>query len=225
MRPTENPSGNSAFKDKRDFLRSQIQLLRQSFVILLLAALILLGIVAIIRFQYGVPVEMFMDDPLTVARLPPYIGIVSNIGALLWCATASICLFSAAAIRNRSVTDSSFLLYSGFLTLYILIDDLFLLHEVVLEDYLHIPQIYTITVLGVFSLAYLYRYKDLILKTDYFALLMAFIFLGCSAIVDQFLPNIYGRLFIEDGFKFLGTVTWFGYYCRLSIQFIKKGSS
>jgi hypothetical protein len=87
-------------------------------------------------------------DSNEIGKIPPYFGIVSNIGILLLSSTVSICLFSGYLIKNNHKSDrvrsvlphreaypkgnrkwQTFLLVSGYFLLFFLVDDLFQLHE------------------------------------------------------------------------------------------------
>ena len=54
-------------------------------------------------------------DPAAILDVPVYVGFLSQIGILLWAATAAICLFSAAVLWRREPVDSiaRFLVCSG----------------------------------------------------------------------------------------------------------------
>jgi hypothetical protein len=57
-------------------------------------------------------------------------------------------------------------------------------------------------------------------------LLLAFLFLGCSVLVDKFLQHFNFwqlssgglQLLLEDGFKLFGIVSWFRYFTQVSFQ-------
>jgi len=57
-------------------------------------------------------------------------GVLSNLGIILWCAAASVCLFSAITLhQKKSDVGAGFLYYSAFLSAYLLFDDFFQIHE------------------------------------------------------------------------------------------------
>ena len=47
-------------------------------------------------------------------------------------------------------------------------------------------------------------------------------FFGISILVDVFHPDFPGESLVEDGAKFAGVVTWFGYYTSVSFDNLKK---
>ena len=89
-----------------------------------------------------IPLTDLMRDPTAVADIAPYIGFVSNIGILLWCATAVICFFSWQLIRTNENKSQHlpFIFWSGVLTVILMLDDLFLLHEDIFPNELGISQ-------------------------------------------------------------------------------------
>lgn len=181
-------------------------------VILLLAAA---------RIQTYVPISHLTRDPLVVADAPFYLGIFSNFGILFWCAGGAIALFSSVVCRARPGQQElgRFFLASGVLTLVLMFDDLFQLHEGFLPYHVGIPE--DIVYLG-YAIAfswYLLRFRKTLKKTPFGYLGLAFLLLGIAPIFDKeivpmpasWLAND-GIFLFEDGFKLLGVVAWFIYF-------------
>ena len=190
-----------------------------------------LVILAIIRLQTRIPVRHLTKDTLVIVGEPFYFGLISNLGILLWCSCAAICILVAIAIpqsrENRKIC--SFLLFSGILTSVLLIDDLFLLHEEVFPRYLRIPENIVFLTYAIIIFLYLLKFMRVILKTEFFFLLLAFIFLGSSMFFDKniiSLPQSWleneGLLLLEDGAKFLGILSWLTYFSQLCLSQLKK---
>ncbi|MBD2364552.1 hypothetical protein H6G36_25820 [Anabaena minutissima FACHB-250] len=160
-------------------------------------------------------------DQSAVANVPPYIGLFSNIGILLWCVCAAICLFSYAILKvnNQAQEYAKFFLYSGLLTTLLLVDDFFLLHEVVFPKY-HISEriVYAIYMI-VFS-SFFMRFRKIFKKTEFLILLAAILSLGLSIICDTIWQGI--PTFIEDTFKLVGITTWVTYFMRLCLREISS---
>ena len=105
-------------------------------------------------------------------------------------------------------------------------DDLFLLHEEVIEDHLHIHQMFVFAAYGAMVLWLLVRFRDLIAGTDFILLVFSLLFFAISVVVDLFVKpeeffifgSFPGRHIVEDGFKLLGIATWSTYFIRTSIQ-------
>ena len=50
------------------------------------------------------PIWMLARDPAETKHFPPYIGMLSNWGVILWTATAVICLFSAVLLKQQKAS-------------------------------------------------------------------------------------------------------------------------
>jgi hypothetical protein len=165
----------------------------------------------------GEPLSQFTRDPSMLAGAHPFLGILSNIGILLWTATAAISLFTAMLLYRTTleIERRSLLLAAGLLTAWLTLDDFFLFHEWLFPTVLGVPQpIVYVAYLAVFGM-FLYRFGGRILRTDYLLFAVA---LGCfalsvatDALPDEWFAWDYLSL-VEDGSKFLGIVSWFGYF-------------
>jgi hypothetical protein len=191
---------------------------------------VLMGLTAlvVIYLVTGIPLRLFFIDPVAEFNSPMYIGFVSNLGVLLWCAAASICLFSGwLTFANKGQRRLAwFLIGSGLLSAMLMFDDLYLLHEEVIEDHLFIPQVYVFALYGFFLVSLLIRFRSEILDSDFVLLLAAFGFFAISVGVDLFVtPEDFtifggfpGRYIIEDGFKLLGITSWSLYFVRTCVH-------
>ncbi len=190
-----------------------------------------------VNLQTDIPVGYFTRDPAAIMNVPAYIGLFSNLGILLWCSTAAICLFSAELLRKQSDKRewTWFILASGLITTMLLVDDLFLLHEKVFPNHMHIPQRWVLAGYGLVTLFYLARFRSTFLKTEFILLGFAFAFFGLSVIIDCIIDVIqipdfriklividfYGRHILEDGCKLLGIVSWATYFIRICLYQIR----
>ncbi len=193
----------------------------ESLVLLYSLALTALVSIFIVCVVNDIPAFTFMRDPSSIARMPPYIGLISNVGVLLWCASSAICLFSAVTLRHRNgrVAFARYFFYWGTLTSLLMLDDLFLFHENLFPRYLGIPETITFGAYTTLICAGIFIFKDCVLLTDYKALMIACCLFGLSLFVDFFqsaIQSLLGewRILLEDGFKFFGIVSWFGYFSR-----------
>ncbi len=126
-----------------------------------------------------------------------YVGVVSNLGVLLWCAAAAACFLAAALTSGRR----SPLLYAGLLTTALLADDLFLLHEgvyaLVIEERI---------VFGLYALAlvgFVVAFRRFLRETTPSLFAAACALFAVSLVVDE---RWAGNHLLEDGSKFLGIV-------------------
>lgn len=164
-------------------------------------------------------IQTLWHEPNAVVEF--YIGFLSNFGIMFWCFSVAILLISSKIAKDlgRPKPIYKFLFFSGLLTLFMLIDDLFLLHDVIIPYYLEISEKIFYIFYGSSVLALLFFFRDTILKSDYILLLLAFAFMASSVITDVLLTlglNISDIYLVEDGFKFMGIISWFVYFTRTS---------
>lgn len=164
-----------------------------------------------------IEIEKFTADPITTFDSHPFVGVVSNLGALLWCTTAVVCIFSYFILRNKIPKKSaSFLLWSGLLTAMLLFDDLFMFHDYLAITHLNIEQTTVYIVYLILSITWFIYFFDEVRTNDFMILLLAGLFLGLSVIGDFVLPQEGIAYMFEDASKFFGIVTWTIYFIRIS---------
>lgn len=198
-----------------------------SLTIIYLLLLIFFLSILWISNQIGKPIQNFTADPGSLLDYHPLVGVVSNLGILLWCAAAVICLFAYYLLRRfgRS-NDTAFLLCSGLLTVLLLFDDFFMLHEELIPNNLFIPEEGVYLTYMILALAWLIYFRKQILQGEYKILVIAILFLGMTIVVDLLLPQGEQIVYlIEDGLKFYGIVTWLIYFARDSVFRLRKNLS
>lgn len=183
------------------------------------SGLIFILLIIVLKTISGESYKFYFRDPVATAGLTPLVGIASNIGILIWCATASICLFCWHRTR------SSFLLYAGLLSGCLLIDDFFLFHEMIFPDYLHINQSVVILIYILMMLTFLINFRNEIIKSEFIGLVIAGVFFTISIVIDLKLFFGFHSMFYEDSAKFLGLVAWMTYFIRHSIMTLNDKSS
>ncbi len=203
-------------------LQPYTTILRSTLIRLYAPLIVFLFIVAWINLATGIPLSQLTRDPVSLAQLSPISGIVSNIGVLLWRAAATICFFTAIVLRrwNEGV-NSRFLFFSGLLTLLLLVDDFFVLHES-LRDYYAISEKITYGLyLFLFGL-HLVTFRNVILNRNVSLFILAFVFLGLSGGLDVIQKSVMdiipGYFLLEDGLKLLGIASWAGYFAYTAID-------
>jgi hypothetical protein len=184
------------------------KLVRFLFSLYFLPLLFLFAVV-VASTQMGVSLAMFTRDPASVAQIHPFIGVVSNFGVMLW-------IFRHSLNETRFAT---FLLCSGLLTILLLLDDFFLLHEFIFPHYFGVSEKIVFLGYGGLMICWMVTFRKCILKTEYLILLIALGFFGLSLFIDVFQHRIQSfignsRILFEDGFKLLGIVGWLGYFLR-----------
>jgi hypothetical protein len=158
----------------------------------------------------------------------PLVGIVSNVGVVVWAATAAITLFTALALRRRGEARGvwRFPLGAGLLTCWLMLDDLFLFHEWLFPEVLGVRTRFLFAAyLGVTAF-FLIRFAALIRRTTYPLLILSLGFFGTSVGLDV-LPDGWFRqhdwlYLIEDSGKLFGIVGWFAYFGSVSVALLER---
>ncbi len=186
--------------------------------------ILLLLLVVVARLAWHIPVGDLTRDPATVAGTHPFVGWLSNVGVLGWCATASICLFTASVLRRRDHRPDTarFLLAAGLFTLLMLIDDQFLLHDEVFPKYLGVSETLWYLFYAVAFAGLIVVFHEQIQRSNYGLLCVSVACLGLSVAFDVVsgFTWVTGLFLLEDGFKLLGIVGWalyFGSVCYRSL--------
>lgn len=199
---------------------------RRVMLIAYLPVLLALCVPVAGRVFFNIPVEVFTSDPAMLMNTPIYVGAISNFGILLWSAAIFVCGFTLATLRKaeRAREIRSFLLWSCLVTLALLLDDAFLLHERIYPRYLHISReaVYVAYIFGIFL--YLFRFLPRIIRTDFVHLFMAFGFLALSVSTDAAagIFSVRAHYLWEDGFKLLGIAAWLTYFTRFCLLQIRE---
>jgi hypothetical protein len=210
-------------------MRSLLQQFRTVTPILLIVWLItLLSLLTAIyaSTERDIPLESFTKDPTALMKAPFYLGFFSNIGIMIWAATAMICFFVAYRIKEvqESKSKFQFILISACISLLMTLDDLFQLHEFVFPNYFSITDnMVYLTYINIYVI-YFIRFRKLLLNSDYLVLGLAFFFLGLSTIIDLLPLPIPKDTFLEDAIKLFGVTTWFIYFFRTGNEILDNNA-
>ena len=183
----------------------------------------------LVGLQDFIPISTLAEDITTLAGVPLYTGALSQIGIVLWAITGGICFFSVYIARDNREQESLrlFLLLCGCLTAFLMVDDLFRVHERVLPVLFSIPQAASQGAYAAMTLALMLAFRKVILGNDTLFLFLAAIFFALS-LTDEFLPLIRPLAhftaitagFFESGCKLLGIVSWLAYLSGLSAKLV-----
>ncbi len=203
-------------------------------IVFYLALMAVLVLIAGASTYFKIPLTSFVEDTTTVLNAPVYIGILSNIGALLWTATATVCFFGAYVTRTTAKqAASAFLIWSGMIITLLLIDDYFMLHDSVLYLLFHLNENVIFGLYFVLISWYIYRFRSVLRTTNYRLFGLALGLFLFSTVFDK-LPGVVTKLhipfrysyqtidFIEESGKFLAIGTWLAYYLQTSIACIRR---
>ena len=192
---------------------------------LYMPAIFLILIVAIASYYLNIPISHFTRDPLAITGNHPFLGIISNVGAILWSFSVAICFFSYVLLKTSKESHDvlGFILFGGVISLVLLLDDLFMLHERIYPEYFWVSEKIVFVFYGVLILFYLVKFRRIIIETDFIFILLAVFFFALSILVDLLPESLlpWHHLF-EDGPKFFGIVSWFGYQLSVCFQEVQS---
>jgi hypothetical protein len=209
---------------------------RTLFFLYLPIGLLFMGVGILSRMVEDASLAFFLRDVVATGELPFFAGFVSQIGMILWSASLTVCLFSLIVMRHRNgglAASNRFLLHGGILTGMLLLDDIFLFHEEIAPDYLHIGEKYVIAVYLIMGLIFVLSNLNEILSSEYLILGLALVMFGASIFLDAIPIDEFDlryfweqlELFLEDGFKFAGIATWLTYFVRYAVPRIQDVQS
>jgi hypothetical protein len=199
-----------------------------TYAFLYVATAGVLGLVWMLANLNNIPVATFTRDMAAIAEIHPLTGLLSNIGILMWSWAAAISGFTGLVLfRSTKASTGSFLLSSGCLTLVLLLDDLFMFHEDLAKRYFGFNEKVVYFGYVVITLLYfLFYWRHLFSSQHVTLLIMAFICFGASIGTDVFLEPRLGAwpsyYLVEDGFKFIGIVSWLGYFALTSYSLLQR---
>ena len=193
------------------------------FYISILPSLILYLAILYISNFYNIKLSLVVRDLAQTCGYPIGVGMISNIGILLWGAAASICLFTSfSKIINSE--SSKLLLLGGVFSSLLCIDDFFLLHDRYIG-----PDFLNLTYLAI-SIFLLVKFQRILKKIGVSYLIISILFLGLSIFFDGVIQQIFNQSYeltqlIEEGFKFLGITCWLNFWCKASSYALKLNKS
>lgn len=175
----------------------------------------------------GVPFSHLSRDPATALGGPFVTGYLSYLGACLWCAAATVGLFSALLAggsrsggAGRDGAGAAFFLATGLLSGLMLADDLFMVHDGLVPHLLGDVERWNLALYALLAGAYLVAFARLIRRTCLPLLAAAGCAFAGSVLVDAALIPIAEsrRHLAEDGFKLVGIVNWAAWVTMACLQ-------
>lgn len=166
----------------------------------------------------GTPLALLTRDVAATAQLKFYIGILSSVGALLWCAAASMCWFGAAALRGTGqVERARFLAASGGLLAALGADDFFMLHEAVYPKF-GLPEELVVGLYALVLLLLMLRFRRQLLDGELLLFVIGCVLFAGSALVDM---RVRDATALEDILKVAGIASWLTYYWRHALAGVR----
>lgn len=158
--------------------------------------------------------ELLMDPTFTLGS-KWYTGLVSNLGILTWTVGAAAAFAGAWLCKLGGRTNARrFLVYGGFVGTMLLVDDLFMLHSVLLPAEFGLPKAVGQTLIGAAVVLWCVGQRREIRRTQYHLLVASAGGLAVSYLVDMAFAPLPGDGWniVEDGAKFLGVLAWATYF-------------
>ena len=202
--------------------------LRKAIIVAVIPSLIVYSLAINLSAMAGIKGILVIRDLAQTYDSALGIGLISNLGYLLWIATAAIALFTAYRTPTNSEHKlKGLLLCGGWFSFILCIDDMFLLHD------RYIGETFLYIVYGIFAFLIVFRFREQLLKNGGEIFILAATLLAFSVLTDKFqrdlvdiLPLRYETLQIfEEGVKFLGISSWFYFWWSTSSKFIRKAVS
>lgn len=180
-----------------------------------LPGMALIVVVSILSYFSETTLTDWFKDPATLTGTGPLLGFVSNAGAVIWSAAVAICFFSANLLRRAEPEEARFFLAAAVLTGYLMLDDLFLIHESV--KLIGLTELHAIVPIAVGMLAFLWCFRRRILARHWGSLGLALALFALSVVIDAEEDQLgwhFGiiSVLLEDGGKFIGIVAWCAYF-------------
>ena len=163
--------------------------------------------IAIIFNFYDIPPALFLRDAAGTTNRSPFLGLGSNLGAFCLLIASSIAIFSALLLKDKR-HFSKLLLWPGLLSLLLFMDDFFMLHEQ--GFFVGVREQLVFAFYGVLFILISMAMIRSSINFDLRTLLASALFFALSILVDviQSFWDSPWRIYWEDGFKFIGIVSW-----------------
>ena len=187
--------------------------LRATVLRTLLPAVVLYAVALIWSDAEGISAKFVLRDLAQSCDAPLGKGFLSSVGYLLWMAAAAIALFAASTRQIQgSVVNRQFAFCGGGFSLWLCLDDMFLVHDRYLgEAFLYVTY-------AVFTWLLLFRFRGPLRRFGGDSFLLAVVLLGASVLTDALQglwPDSYETVqIVEEGFKFLGIAAWLSFWCH-----------
>ena len=213
--PLKRSTGKLVASERRSnqSARRQVRLLKPLLTVWFIGA----ATITAAALQTRVPRSALFLDQGALSGISWYVGILSNIGYIVWTVAASAA-FGGGWVANQTRRPSAarFLFAGGVVTVVLLLDDMFRVHSSVLSKAIGLPKPVSLLVIVGPAIVWLGVFAGEVLRTRWLVLASALAMLFCSIVADQALPGGETSLLIEDGAKFLGVLGWMVYFVLTS---------
>jgi hypothetical protein len=188
----------------------------------LLPAALIAAIIAAILLAVGGAVALFqltgrdwwvlLRDPAAAFEFAPYAGLFSHLGVLAMTVSGAISVF-AALVLPRGRREKQILFFAGVLSLWLAVDDLFMLHEALLPRLVGLPEPATLGVYVALGLGLMGLIGPAVLTRRYLGLWASAGFLAAMLATDlAFEVATSASLLIEETAKVCGFMLWAAFW-------------
>lgn len=200
----------------------------RAVVIGLIVAVVMVAAYVVARTA-GIPFTTLTRDPAATLDAPWYVGALSNGVILVLFACAAIALFVWRVSKDSDVGPLSALLgWLGIGMMVLSLDDLYMVHEEILPDYLGISPLLLFAAYGIFFLVLVWRFgRTMVESTGFGMILLAGLFLAFSValdvIEDQDLFELpFSQVYLEDPSKIIGMILASAYLVDTSRSVLRQ---
>ncbi len=185
-----------------------------------LPARLILGLILLPVLAVGGAVALFgatgrdwwvlLRDPATAFDFAPYAGLFSHLGVLAMTAAGAILVFASALLPRAARTVP---VYAGVFTLWLALDDLFMLHESLIPRLIGLPEPLVLGLYVVVAFGLMRLIGPSILSRRYLGFWLAAGFLALMVATDMLVKVATSPSFlVEETAKIVGFVLWSAFW-------------
>lgn len=183
--------------------------------LVVVAAFVVYTLLLRISVSAGIEPIAVVRDLAQTCKTPIGVGLMPNLGVLMWMAAAAIPLFAASSGLVGRPRWRGLLLLGGVLSLLLTVDDFLLLHD------RYIGPTFLYLLYAVLAIWILFGFRDLLVESGGVVIFFSSaFFLGTSVILDVLqgsFPVDYEHVQIfEEGAKFIGIACWLLFWWQVS---------
>jgi len=193
-------------------------------IILMLILIFNIAILAVwgISYANSLPVEYLLEDPASLIGYNQFIGFITPIGAIVLAISIGAALLMAFILPSqpdlKRKKEVSFILIMALISFFLILDDLFLLHERVFTGWFQVGERRIFLVYILLFTVFLITYKESILTGPIIFLIIAGLMFGLSLAADFVSDKVPLREgyrgiieILEEGGKLGGYLFWTTY--------------
>lgn len=202
-------------------VRAQLPWIAAAFVFT--SAVAALAVAANRVSEGGITVLELFSDPAEVEGFPWYVGAVHDLNLFVWVAGATSFLVAAVGLRGRDTALSRALAWLGLFTVLFLLDDRFMLHEVVYPWLLGAQEtvVFVVYALLLGVLLVVFR-QTLMRQPECILAVVGLLGLGASVALDVLGIDHDARRVAEEVAKLLGATAWAMFPAAIIVRHLRS---